>query len=159
MMRPPSTELLSVPGSTVWWPAADEPDGSRLPGVLVFSLAAPVNFTNADFIHDRLLAAIDAASEPVRLVVLEASGVTDFDYTGSQALQTTIGELRAKGIDVAMARLIVTHAQQAAVRSGLAATLGGDRIFKSVDEALRALHPAGKWETPARAGVSGEQAP
>ncbi len=139
MMRPPSSELLRVPGTTVWWPAADEASGERVPGVLVFSPAAPINFTNALFVRDTLLAEIARAPSQVRLVVIEASGVTDFDYTGSQSLQKTILDLRGKGIDVAMARVIVTHAQVAARNSGLDAVLGPGHVFKSVSEAIAAL--------------------
>ena len=67
--------------------------------------------------------------------------MTDFDYTGSQSLQNAILELRGKGIDVAMARVIVTHAQVAAEKSGLDAALGADHVFKSVSEAVAALGP------------------
>ena len=80
----------------------------------------------------------------MRLVVIEASGVTDFDYTGSQSIQRTILELRARGIDVAIARLIVTHAQAAATRSGLVAVVGADHMFHSVHAAITAL-----WHPPA----------
>lgn len=139
MMRPAAGELLRVPGSNVWWPASDETSGERVPGVLVFAPAAPINFTNARFIHDTLFAEIARAASPVRLVVIECSGVTDFDYTGSQSLQDTILELRGKGIDVAMARVIVTHAQFAAKNSGLDAALGADHVFKRVSDAIKAL--------------------
>jgi MFS superfamily sulfate permease-like transporter len=142
MMWPPAGELVHVPGSTIWWPAGSTPNGRRRPGVLVFAPAAPVNFTNASYVHDRLLSEIAAATPAVRLVVLEASAVTDFDYTGSQRVQATISELRERGIDVAIARLIVTHAQRAAERSGLIAALGADHLFMSVDEAVAALAPA-----------------
>jgi MFS superfamily sulfate permease-like transporter len=139
MMWPPATELLRVPGTTIWWPASDEPNGARVPGVVVFAPAAPINFTNAEYIHDQMLSAIAHADAPVHLLVIEASGVTDIDFTGSQRAQQSIRELRSRGIDVALARLIATHAQQAAHRSGLITVLGADHIFKSVDEAVRQL--------------------
>jgi MFS superfamily sulfate permease-like transporter len=99
-----------------------------------------VNFTNADFVRGRLLALVSAARAPVTLLVIEASGMTDVDYTGSQMLQNTISELRGRGIQVALARMIGPHAQEAAARSGLIATLGRDRVFLSVQEAVAALH-------------------
>ncbi len=54
-------------------------------------------------------------------------------------MQATIAELRARGTDVALARLIVPHAQRAAERSGLIAALGRDHVFKSVQEAIAGL--------------------
>jgi MFS superfamily sulfate permease-like transporter len=141
MMRPPATELLRVPGTTIWWPAADQTGGERIPGVVVFAPAAPINFTNAQFIRERLLAAAANRTPPAYLVVIEASGVTDFDYTGSQSLQAAIARLREGGAEVAMARLIVTHAQQAAAQSGLVETLGPANIFKTVEEAVDTIKP------------------
>ena len=85
--RPLSTELVRAPGTTVWWPPNDETPGEHEAGVLVFAPAAPLNFTNADFIRLRLMQSIAQAREPVRLVIFEASGVTDIDYTGSQRLR------------------------------------------------------------------------
>jgi len=40
---------------------------------------------------------------------------------------------------VALAGLIVLHAQAAAERSGLIATLGPDHVFRSVNEAIDGL--------------------
>ena len=139
MMWPPATELLRVPSTTIWWPASDERNGTRVPGVVVFAPAAPIKFTNAEYIHDLILAAVARADPPAHLLVIEASAVSDIDFTGSQTSQRTIRELRSRGTDVAVARLIVPHAQEAAHRSGLVKVLGADHLFKTVDEAVRQL--------------------
>jgi MFS superfamily sulfate permease-like transporter len=81
---------------------------------------------------------ITAMGEPCRLVVLEANGVIDIDYTGSQMLQRVIGELHDRKIQVALARLESARAQRAAERTGLIAVLGADHVFRSVEEAIRA---------------------
>jgi SulP family sulfate permease len=138
--RPYCAELARVPGSTVWWPPGEE-RGEHVPGVLVFATAAPLTFTNAQYISDRIMAALAAAPAPVKLLVIEASGMIDVDYTGSQILQQTIAELHARSIDVAIARLSDTRAQEEAGRAGLLAALGAGRVFRSVEEAVRALAP------------------
>jgi MFS superfamily sulfate permease-like transporter len=138
--RPPTTELLRVPGTTIWWPPNDDP-GERVPGVLVFAPAAPISFTNADYIMQRLRALIAAAPQPVRLLVIEGDGVIDIDYTGAQVFCAAIADLRARGITVALARLEGDRAQGAAERTGLIAALGPSRTFQSVHEALEALGP------------------
>jgi MFS superfamily sulfate permease-like transporter len=65
----------------------------------------------------------------------------DIDYTGSQILQQTIATLRSRSIEVAIARLSDTRAQEEASRTGLIAALGPERVFKSVEEAVRRLGP------------------
>jgi MFS superfamily sulfate permease-like transporter len=137
--RPYCAELRRVPGSTVWWPPGRDEHGEQVPGVLVFATAAPLTFTNAQYISERITAALARAAQPVRLLVIEASGMIDIDYTGSQILQQTIAGLRARAIDVAIARLSDPHAQEEAERTGLIAVLGPGRVFKSVDEAVRRM--------------------
>jgi len=138
--RPPSTALVRVPGTTIWWP----PDGTpseRVPGVLVFAPAAPITFTNGHYIVERLRASIAAAPEPVRLLVIEGSGIIDVDYTGANLLSAEIEALRGRGIAVALARVSGERAQDAAARTGLLAAFGPGHEFRSVHEALEALGP------------------
>ncbi len=141
VMWPASTQLFRVPDTTIWWPPTGEKETVEVPGVVVFAPAAPINFTNADFVIEKLSAAVAAsnARAPVTLCVIEASGITDIDYTGSQALQAAIAKLRARHVDVALARLIATRARAAAERSGLLALVGADHVFLSVEEAFEAL--------------------
>jgi SulP family sulfate permease len=140
--RPYCAELARVPGTTVWWPPGPDENREHVRGVLVFAPAAPLTFTNARYISDRIMAALALAPAPVKLLVIEASGMIDIDYTGSQILQQTIAALRSRSIDVAIARLADTLAQAQASRTGLIAALGPERVFKSVEEAVRRIGPA-----------------
>jgi MFS superfamily sulfate permease-like transporter len=136
--RPLCTELLRVPGTTVWWPPMADEASKREPGVLVFGLAAPINFTNASYVCRRLVELV-AARPSLDLVVLEASGMIDIDYTGSRVLQQTVARLRDGGITVALARLLGERAQMQAVRTGLIAVLETEHVFRTVDDAVRTL--------------------
>jgi sulfate permease, SulP family len=140
--RPYCAELARVPGSTVWWPPGPDENREHVRGILVFAPAAPLTFTNAQYISDRIMAALATAPAPVKLLVIEASGMIDIDYTGSQILQQTIAALRSRSIEVAIARLADTRAQAQASRTGLIAALGPERVFKSVEEAVRRIGPA-----------------
>jgi sulfate permease, SulP family len=142
--RPYCAELARVPGSTVWWPPSRDEKGEHEPGVLVFATAAPLTFTNAQYISDKIMDALATAPAPVKLLVIEASGMIDIDYTGSQILQQTIAELQSRSIAVAIARLSDARAQEEAGRIGLIAALGPGRVFKSVEEAVRRMGPGAK---------------
>jgi sulfate permease, SulP family len=140
--RPHCVELARVPGSTVWWPPSRDGQGEHEAGVLVFAPAAPLNFTNAERICAEIKSAIAAQRPPVKLLVIEASGIIDIDYTGSQILQQAITDLSAKEIGVAIARLSDKQAQDQAQRSGLIEAIGNDHVFLSVEDAVRKLRPA-----------------
>ncbi|MDB5402969.1 MAG: SulP family inorganic anion transporter [Rhodopila sp.] len=137
--RPYCAELARVPGSTVWWPPARGGLGEHEAGVLVFAPAAPLNFTNTERICGKIKSAIAAQHPPVLLLVIEANGIIDIDYTGAQILRRVVTELRATNIVVALARLSDERAQ--AHRTGLIDTIGPDRVFMSVEEAVRKLGP------------------
>jgi MFS superfamily sulfate permease-like transporter len=146
--RPGCAVLSRVPGTTVWWQEAAGEPGEKEPGVLVFAPGAPVYFTNAAYIRDKLMDSIAAMAEPCRLVVIEAHGVIDIDFTGSQVLQQLVAELHRCGIAVALARLESERAQRAAARTGLIAVLGSDRVFRSVENAILATPPAAQPGKP-----------
>ena len=136
--RPLCLELARFPGTTVWWPPQGEA-GEHEPGLLVFAPAAPLNFTNAAFIRGRLTLAIDEAHTPVRMVVIEASGVTGIDYTGASMLRQLVEALRARGIQVALARLSAERAYEQAGRTGVLEAFGPKRVFLSVEDAVRSF--------------------
>jgi MFS superfamily sulfate permease-like transporter len=135
--RPDCAVLSRVSGTTVWWKAPAGVAGQREPGVLVFAPGAPVCFPNAAYIRRELMKQIAAMNESCHLLVLEANGVIDIDYTGSQMLQEIIEELHHRKIRVALARLESERAQRAAERTGLIAVLGTDQVFRSVEDAIR----------------------
>jgi sulfate permease, SulP family len=146
--RPYCVELARVPGSTVWWPPGRGEPREHVPGVVAFATAAPLNFTNAQYVSDRITAAVAKAPVHVKLLVIEASGMIAIDYTGSQILQETIANLKSRSIDVAIARLSDTGAVAEAERTGLLAAIGPGRVFKSVEEAVRQLGPSMKDGEP-----------
>ena len=136
--RPQCEELARAPGTTVWWPPQGEA-GEHEPGLLVFAPAAPLNFTNAAFVRGRLSLAIEQARTPVRMVVIEASGVTGIDYTAATMLRQVVEALREKGIQVALARLSSERASEQAMRTGVLEAFGPKRVFRSVEEAVRSF--------------------
>jgi sulfate permease, SulP family len=81
--------------------------------------------------------AVAAKEGPCRYLVIEAHGVIDIDFTGSDMLQKLIAELRRRGVDVAIARMSSERALAAARRTGLIDALGVDHLFRSVEEAVR----------------------
>jgi sulfate permease, SulP family len=139
--RPYCVELARVPGTTVWWPPSAHDHGEHEDGVMVFAPAAPLNFTNVQDIVGRIRKAIALRRPPVKLLVIEASGIIDIDYTGSQLLRRAIVELRKRGITVAIARLSHERAQREAGRTGLVQSVGKDHVFMSVEEAVHKLGP------------------
>ncbi len=147
--RPLCRELARVPATTVWWPPSPGEKAEREPGILVFAPAAPISFTNVVYICRNLEAAVVAAPEPLRLVVIEAGGITEIDYTGAMVLQNTVESLRKQGMAVSMARLSADKARHQAELTGLLTCLGAGHVFRSVEEAVATFHAAAASAHPA----------
>jgi sulfate permease, SulP family len=130
-------EFDRVPGTTIWWPAHPHIEGERLPGVAVVGLQAPLSFLNAPGFRSDV-AKLVQASRP-KLLVIEASGMVEIDFTAAQVLLELFKACREQGAVVAVARLESTRAQAAFERFGLYDALPREHVFHSVDEAVRKL--------------------
>jgi sulfate permease, SulP family len=128
-----------VPGTSIWWPSSPNFPGEREPGIIVVGFQAPLSFLNAYQFRRDVLDAPGASAEKPRLLVLEATGIVEIDYTAAQVLADLIRKCHADGVDFAIARLESIRAQEAMERFGINELLGPDHQFRSVEEAIRAL--------------------
>lgn len=127
-----------VPGTSIWWPSSAHLPGEQEAGVIVAGFQAPLSFLNAYHFRRDILSALKASSQKVRLLVLEATGIVEIDFTAAQILADIIRQCQADGVDFAIARLESLRAQDAMTRFGIEALLGPDHQFHSVEEAVRA---------------------
>jgi sulfate permease, SulP family len=140
--RARTIELARIPGTSIWWPRSSAQPGETIADAIVVALQAPLSFLNAYDFQRATLALVAARIPSVRLVVIEANGVADIDYTAARVLCDTIVRLRERGVATAFARLESVRAQESFVRFGLKKLIGADRLFHSVEEALRAPRAA-----------------
>ncbi len=130
-----------VPGTSIWWPPVPRHRSETLPSVVVLAYQAPLSFLNAYHFRADVLAALRDAPQPARLLVLEASALLEIDFTAAQVLLDLIRLCKEEGVVFAIARLESLRAQDALKRFGIDKALGPERLFHSVDEAVRALGP------------------
>ncbi len=128
-----------VPDTTVWWPASQRFKGVTRAGIVVVGFQAPLFFLNAETFRKTLEEAVLAAPLPVRTIVLEASSIIEIDFTGAQALISTIRFWNDRGVDFYVARLESFRAQQAMEKYDILPLLGAAQTFHSVDEAIRRI--------------------
>lgn len=128
-----------VAGTTVWWPTSANHSGERLAGVMVMGFQAPLSFLNAHDFRRGVLKAIARGRGTARLIVLEASSIVEIDFTAAAVLAEVITAAREAGMDFAVARLESVRAQAAFDRFCIIERLGRDHLFRSVEDAIRAL--------------------
>jgi MFS superfamily sulfate permease-like transporter len=122
--------------------------GEFEPGVVVAGLQAPLSFLNAYQFRADMRDLRRSHPEPVQLFVLEATGIVQIDFTAAQVLIQVIRECHKQEIAFAIARLESVRAQEALTRFHIHEVLEPDRIFRSVEDAVRALGPRAKAGKP-----------
>ena len=138
--RPQLHVLGRIPDTTSWAPLSSNVAAAQVPSVLAVLFATPLWYANAVHFRAQLTDSLARALGTPRLVVLDALGMSDVDYTGSRALSAVLDELDRDHTAFAVARA-GEHARQGLKRSGLLARIGEDHFFPSVDEAVRTLGP------------------
>jgi SulP family sulfate permease len=136
--RARTVEFARIPGTSIWWPRSKDAQGESVPAVRVIALQAPLSFLNA-YNFRRAIERFADQDPPPKLIVIEANALVEIDYTGATVLAEVIGQLRGRGVDVAVARLESVRAQESFERLGLFALIGRDHVFRSVQEAVDAL--------------------
>lgn len=139
--RPRDSILGREPGTDHWIPTDSGRPTEQATGIVVYLIYGPVWYGNADFVRLRIRHAITEAAQPVHGLVLDANGIPDIDFTGTQALGELGAELKTEGVTIAIAR--ASHLVHRDLQfSGLLASLGPNRVYDTVDAAVLALTPA-----------------
>ncbi len=143
--RPQSYVLGRVPGTGHWIPQDVGVATETVPGLSVYFLQSPLWYANADAVVEELRDLVRA--DQTKILVLDAAGISDVDFTGAQALSAIAEDLRERGIAVAVARAshLVRHDL---ADSGIEKLIGAERIYPTVAAAVAAEVGASGNESP-----------
>ena len=134
----PYTAVLGrVPALKGYHDTQRHPEGTQVPGLLLFRFDAPLFFANAEVFRDRLHKALDAERRAVSTVVVAAEPITDVDSTAAEVLEEIDAELERRGIELAFAEL-KGPVKDTLRRYGLMARIGEDRFYPTIGLAVRA---------------------
>jgi MFS superfamily sulfate permease-like transporter len=112
--------------------------GARLiPGLVLFRWDAPLFFANAEFFHERAMAAIAGSPTPVRWLVVAAAPVTSVEVTAADMLSELDASLHAAGIELCFAEM-KDPVKDKLKRFGIFTSLGEQTFFTTVGEAVGA---------------------
>jgi MFS superfamily sulfate permease-like transporter len=142
----PHTMLL-VPDPQGGWlvqPAA--PGEQSEPGLILYRFGADLFYANADRFADETRALIEGAPNPVKWFVVDASAITDLDFSAARTLRDLFSELKAKNVSVVFGR-VEPSLRSDMERHGIAAIVGEGRIYATLHGAL-ALVAGGERRSP-----------
>ena len=134
----PRIEVLGKIGmeKAAWGRLRGYDDRHPVPGVVVIRLDAPLFWVNATAIEDRLLEELHRWPD-TRALVVDLEATTQLDTTSVDMLADLLHELRGRGIELYLARVL--HPAHAVLdRSGFLELLGPDRCWHSISQGVRA---------------------
>jgi sulfate permease, SulP family len=135
--RPHDAILGLVPGLAGMHDVDDYPQARTVPGLVVYRYDSPLFFANAEDFRRRALAAADQHRGPVAWFVLNTEAIVEVDITGLDAVEALRRELERRDIVFALAR-VKQDLMVFLETSGLAASIGEERIFPTLPTALAA---------------------
>ncbi|KAG8364128.1 hypothetical protein BUALT_Bualt19G0094600 [Buddleja alternifolia] len=146
--RPPTAVLGKIPRTTVYRSIQQYPEATKVPGVLIVRVDSAIYFSNSNYIKERVLRLLDDEEEGlkennqprIQYLIVEMSAVTDIDTSGIHALEDLYKSLRKRDVQLVLANpgqkvLDKLHT------SDFANTIGDDKIFLSVGDAVKTLAP------------------
>jgi anti-anti-sigma factor len=113
--------------------SAENPDDETWPGLLLLRPEGRIFFANAERLGDKIRALIQQ-SKP-KVVVLDCRAVIDIEYTALMMLEAAEEKMRREGV-VLWLTALNPSVLDVVERSGLAATLGRERMFFKLQTAV-----------------------
>jgi len=136
--RPHSAVLGQVENLKGYHDIARHPGARLIPGLVLFRWDAPLFFANAEFFHDRVMAAVRSSPTPVRWLVVAAEPVTSIDVTSADALAELDDAMREAGIQMCFAEM-KDPVKEKLYHFELMARFGERPFFATVEEAVIAF--------------------
>ena len=133
--HPPVYAMGRESGADVFRSLEQHPDDEKIPGLLIVRTEGRMHFASAPRTTDTFWHLIDEAQP--RVLILELSAVPDIEYTALTMLADGEEKLRERGISLWLAGLNPT-VQELVRRSPVGATLGDERVFEDVRQAVEA---------------------
>jgi MFS superfamily sulfate permease-like transporter len=107
------------------------------PGVLVYHFGAPLYYANASRFTEEIVDALESATTPVRVLVIDAEAMTDIDYSGADSLRQIHEELGRKGATLHIGEL-ADNVRKLLDAYGLTDRIGAGNLHPTTRAAIEA---------------------
>ncbi|HYI13745.1 MAG TPA: SulP family inorganic anion transporter, partial [Thermomicrobiales bacterium] len=137
LSRPRDSLLGRLAGLEAYVDIERNPDSASDPGLLIYRLNAPLLFVNATTLRERLHQKIDAAPEPISVVIVDLGFSDTIDIKATDTLLTLRDELGDSGIQFWLAE-VHGGVIEMLLRDDHASQLTSAHCYRTVGEAVQA---------------------
>jgi sulfate permease, SulP family len=134
----PHALLLAPDVSGRWVRGPATPGKDTEPGLIVYRFGSDLFFANAKRFADQVRALVDCAPTPIRWFVVDASAITDIDYSAAQSIRDFIDELKRRDVQIVFAR-VTPYLRSDMDRHHITDAVSEKWIFATLHEAMAAV--------------------
>jgi SulP family sulfate permease len=134
----PHTMMLSPGPDGRWQPVPAKPGTQTAPGLIVYRFGADLFYANDHFFVEDVRQLIDRAPSKVGTFVVDASAITDLDYSAARSLTDLLEALTQRNVTVVFAR-VNRYLRSDMDRHGITEVIKASCIFSTLHEALAAV--------------------
>ena len=143
----PHALLLAPDVAGRWVPGPATPGKETEPGLIVYRFGSDLFFANAKRFADQVRTLVDRAPTPVRWFVVDASAITDIDYSAAQSVRDFIDELKRRGVQIVFAR-VSPYLRSDMDRHHITDAVSEKWIFATLHEAIAAARGRSQQSPP-----------
>jgi SulP family sulfate permease len=143
----PHAMLLAPDATGQWVPMPATPGKETEPGLIVHRFGSDLFFANAKRFTDQVRALVDGAPTPARWFIVDASAITDIDFSAAQSVRDLIDELKRRGVRIVFAR-VSPYLRSDMDRHRITDVIGEQWIFPTLHEAIAAVRAAAPGPPP-----------
>jgi sulfate permease, SulP family len=134
----PHTMMLAPGADGRWQPVPSQPGTQTAPGLIVYRFGADLFYANDHFFVEEVRLMVSQAPGKIRWFVVDASAITDLDYSAARSLTDLFEALSQQDVEVVFAR-VNRYLRSDMDRHGLTGIIKASCIFSTLHEALAAV--------------------
>ena len=144
----PHTAVLQQGAQGIWELEKVAPGEATEPGVVIYRFGAPLFYANVNRFAEEVRMLAASAPTPLHWLIVDCGAITNVDFTAARVVIDVQRDLARKGTGLVFAH-VQSDLKPDLDRHHLTETIGADRIFDTLHEALAALRRKVPTEEPA----------
>ncbi|CAL0331296.1 unnamed protein product [Lupinus luteus] len=142
--RPKTVMLGKIPGTDIYRNLDQYKEAERIPGFLILSIEAPINFANITYLNERTLRWIEEEDNikehsNLRFIILEMSAVSAIDTSGISLFRELKSTLEKKGVELVLVNPLAEVIEKLKKADEDNDFIRADNLFLTVGEAVASL--------------------
>ncbi|XP_028776625.1 probable sulfate transporter 3.3 [Neltuma alba] len=152
--RPKTVMLGNIPGTDIYRNVDHYEEAVKLPGLLILSIEAPINFANITYLNERILRWIEEYEEEdnikkssrLQYVILEMSAVSSVDTSGVSLFRELKQAMKNKGVEIVLVNPLAEVMEKLKKADEGNDLMRADNLFLTVGEAVASLSSVTKGQ-------------